>query len=303
MEQTPTTSAGGTENAQTVNTILGTQTEATQHQTTVTTSVDNTPITKFNDLLSEDGKFVNDWTTKLPDGFNDYAKTLSKFKDPTALLSSYASLEKEFSKRTTVKIPDAATATDADWASYRQAIGAPDKKESYGLTRPDNIPENQWNAALADKTSEIALKYGIPTKAVHDLVDVYNENMKTLVQTGEQVQQEKYNESMNTLKQEWGTGFANNINKAVRAAKAIGLDVNDPTVGNNISVIKALLTVNSYLSEDKNMPAGMTKTDTYEEAYNSILKGPDYQGKNGIEKQAAAATKLKMLFDAMHGKV
>lgn len=297
-QTTETTSAAATTQATSLLASVNPQTT----ESVATTQVDSTPVTKFSELLSEDGKFINDWTNKLPEGFKDSAKTLSKFKDPSALIASYVSLEKEFSKRTTpAKIPGE-TATPEEWTSYKQAIGAPDKKEAYGLNKPDNIPDTQWNAELADKSTEIALKYGIPVKAMHELVDVYNGNMQTLVKQAETIQAKQYEETLNTVKKEWGADFNNKLQQANRAANAIGLDINDPTIGNNISIIKALLNVESFIKEDKGINTSNSTAQTYKEAYNKLLVSDEYQGKKGIDEQMAAQTRLKQLYKAMQGE-
>ena len=72
-------------------------------------------------------------------------------------------------------------------------------------------------------------------------------------------------------------------------------------IGNNVSVIKALIKVDELISEDSLKIPGTTVNDTYEEAYNKLLKSDDYLGKNGTKKQLEAGEKLKGLWNAMNG--
>jgi hypothetical protein len=293
------TSAGNTDNTSTAtpNLLATAVTNTTSH--VEATSTENIPASKFTDLLGEDGKFVTDWSSKLPEGFKEHAKTLAKFKDPNALITSYVSLEKEFSKKNIpIKMPGE-EATEQDWVTYKQSIGAPDKKEAYGIVKPEAMPEAQWNTALADKASDVALKYGIPVKAMHELIDVYNGNMGDLRLQGEKIQQKQYEETINSVKKEWGTEYNSNLQRANRAAKAIGLDTNDPVIGNNLHIIKALLNVDGLIAEDKGIAKSSSTAQTYKESYDKLVRGDDYNGKNGLERQQEAAEKIKQLFHAM----
>lgn len=267
----------------------------------VETVVDKTPVSKFTELLSEDGKFINDWTEKLPEGFKEHQKTLSKFKDPTALITSYISLEKEFSKRANgVKLPND-DATDEDWVKYRDAVGAPKEAKEYGLVKPEGIEDAAWNGKLADSAASVAVKYGIPKKALHELAELYNGSVKELVESAETSYHQQADKVVHELKTEWGVQAKGNFQKAQRAATALGLDTTDPSIGNNPSIIKALLRVDGLLGEDKGLVAG-SKTDTYQERYDRLLKSNDYLGKNGTEKQLAVAAELKGLWKAMNSK-
>lgn len=295
--------AGTADNVTTTqnNSVLATAATETQTQVTQTAPVNATPATNFQELLGQDGKFVDGWTGRLPEQLTDYSKTLAKFKSPIELMHSYANLEKEFSKKSVpIKMPDA-EATEEDWSAYKQAIGANFKPEDYGLKRPDNVAEDQWNGAVADRATQVASKYGIPTKALHELVDVYNDSMKDVMVRAEQMQAKQFEDTMGALKKEWGNDLNSNLQRAQRAALAVGLDPNDASIGNNPAIIKALTRVDALLGEDKTKISGVTSTaQTYQEMYDSVLKSGDYMGKNGTDKQMAAAEKLKNIFAAMN---
>jgi hypothetical protein len=269
--------------------------------TTTTTSVEK--VSNFAELLGNDGKFVDGWTSRLPDGLSDYSKTLAKFKSPTELMTSYAQLEKEYSKKSSqsFKVPDE-NATEEDWAKYKETIGFNPKPEDYGLSRPENVSEELWNAEAASAAANVAAKYGIPKAALGELVEVYNSSINSVVQNAEKMEKERFETTMNSLKKEWGGNTTNNLQKAVRAATAVGLNPEDPAIGNNIEIIKALIKIDEMFGEDKNTTSANANSSTYQEQYDSILRGADYLGKNGIGKQMEAQEKLRNLFNAMNKK-
>lgn len=292
------TNAGTADNVTTqTNSVLATAASETTTQVTKTPA-DAPPVTNFAELLNQDGRFVDQWTTRLPEQLAEHTKTLAKFKSPVELMTSYASLEKEFSKRTSekVKMP-AEDAAPEDWDAYKSAIGANFKPEDYGLKPAEGA---DWSKETVDKATQIAAKYGIPKPALKEFVGIYNDSIKTMVAEAETVQAQQFETVMSDLKKEWGVNLNTNLQKAQRAALAVGLDPNDTSIGNNPAIIKALMKVDELLAEDKTIATGATSSaQTYQEMYDKVLNSDDYRGKNGLEKQMAAAEKLKGLFDAM----
>lgn len=300
--------AGSTDNNNTTSTttkglasLVGdSQTQATNTTTEVNTST-VTPFNTFNEVLTEDGRFAEKWTERLPEGLKIYEKTLSKFQNPVDLLNSYANLEKSFSSRTNgVKIPGD-DAKDEDWAKYREAVGAPKEATEYGLARPENVPEDQWNGDLATKASEIALKYGIPKKALGELVETYNGSVKDVMTRAEAQMQKQVDNTVETLTKEWGADSKTQWQKAARAAEAVGLPLDDDAIMRP-DIIKALLKVDDLLGDDKGLVHGDNTSESYEDKLNNILKGDDFNGKNGWEKQKEAQARHLKLYNALHSR-
>jgi hypothetical protein len=280
-------------------TVLGSVQAETNIQQSAPVDPNTPPAQSWSELLQGD-QFVDGWADRLPGELKEYSKTLSKFKSPGQLMSSYASLEREFSKRTNegVSMPGE-DATDEDWQSYAKKIGAP-TRDDYKISKPSDVPDELFNKELVDRTLDIAAKYGLPGKAVEDLVAAYSENLTGMLQEEIQAEQQAVEQVMSTLKSEFGNTLPSQIQKAQRAAIAVGLDVNDPSIGNNVSIIKALIRVDEIIAEDTLQIPGMAGGNTYEEQYNKVLKSEDYNGKNGMKKQMEAATKLQGLWQAMN---
>jgi hypothetical protein len=281
-------------------TVLGSVQAETNIQQSAPVDPNTPPAQSWSELLQGD-QFVDGWADRLPGELKEYSKTLSKFKSPGQLMSSYASLEREFSKRTNegVAMPGE-DATDEDWESYTRKIGAP-SRDDYVVTRPDGVPDALFNEDLVGRTLDIAAKYGLPAQAVEDLVEAYSDNLNGMLQEEVAAESEAAEYVLATLKQEYGHTLNTQIQKAQRAAIAVGLDVNNPAIGNNVEIIKALIKVDEIISEDTLQIPGMSINNTYEELYNKILKSEDYNGKNGMKKQMEAAEKLKGVWSAMNG--
>lgn len=253
----------------------------------------------FNDLLDSTGKFNKDWTKSLPSELKDN-KSLEKFNSPTQLMTSYLSLEKEFSKRQNEKITvPGEDATEEQWNDFKKKIGAEFKPEDYGLEKPENAKE--WNQALADGAKTIASKYGIPKKALNELVGLYQNNMNEMIGQSEKMSLENKQTVLKEMKKEWGDSFNTNISKALKAASAIGLDPNKPEIGDNPEIIKALVNVASLLGDEKGLVKGDVNSESIKDKYDKVLKSDDYLGKNGIQAQLSAANLLKNLHKAMNG--
>jgi len=280
-------------------TVLGSVQAETNIQQSAPVDPNSPPAQSWSELLQGD-QFVDGWADRLPGELKEYSKTLSKFKSPGQLMSSYASLEREFSKRTneSVSMPGE-DASDEDWQSYAKKVGAP-TRDDYKISKPSDVPDELFNKELVDRTLDIAAKYGLPGKAVEDLVAAYSENLTGMLHEEIQAEQQAVEQVMSTLKSEFGNTLPSQIQKAQRAAIAVGLDVNDPSIGNNVSIIKALIRVDEIIAEDTLQIPGMAGGNTYEEQYNKVLKSEDYNGKNGMKKQMEAATKLQGLWQAMN---
>jgi hypothetical protein len=280
-------------------TVLGSVQAETNIQQSAPVDPNTPPAQSWSELLQGD-QFVDGWADRLPGELKEYSKTLSKFKSPGQLMSSYASLEREFSKRTNegVSMPGE-DASDEDWQSYAKKIGAP-TRDDYKISKPSDVPDELFNKELVDRTLDIAAKYGLPGKAVEDLVAAYSENLTGMLHEEIQAEQQAVEQVMSTLKSEFGNTLPSQIQKAQRAAIAVGLDVNDPSIGNNVSIIKALIRVDEIIAEDTLQIPGMAGGNTYEEQYNKVLKSEDYNGKNGMKKQMEAANRLQGLWQAMN---
>lgn len=190
----------------------------------------NTTINTTNNTLLSSG--INQPTeTTIPDKFKvtaedgsvDYQATLNKMNE------SYSYLEKK------VGSGDVAPKTEDDYSIEREGF--------------------DFNDFKADESNKAFLKsahaQGITNKQLDFLLTEYDKRAVGLVETSSQMDTDS---AVTALQTEWGKDYESNIFNAVRAARASGIPeeaINDPSIGNNPTIIKALAYFGSQLQEDK----------------------------------------------------
>jgi hypothetical protein len=264
---------------------------ALQTQAATTTETTTTPIETAPSTVTR--------PDYIPEKFWDAQKGEAKLDQ---LAISYANLEKAFSSKSQAPKKPGADASPEDQAKYyadlRKFTGAPEKPEDYGIKAPDNLPEGvEWNAELAGKAAGIAHKYGVPPEALHELINLNNENISSIVAKSESAQKEQVEAMVAELNAEWKDDAKNNWQRANRGAIAMGVDLEASGLGNNPHFIRAALRFDEMISDDKGLVSSDSQA-TYKEQMDRIQKGDDFTGKNGPEAQQAALAKLKGLFEA-----
>jgi hypothetical protein len=264
---------------------------ALQTQSATTTDTTTTPIETAPSTVTR--------PDYIPEKFWDAQKGEAKLDQ---LAISYANLEKAFSSKSQAPKKPGADASPEDQAKYyadlRKFTGAPEKPEDYGIKAPDNLPAGvEWNAELAGKAAGIAHKYGVPPEALHELINLNNENISSIVAKSESAQKEQVEAMVAELNAEWKDDAKNNWQRANRGAIAMGVDLEASGLGNNPHFIRAALRFDEMISDDKGLVSSESQA-TYKEQMDRIQKGDDFTGKNGPEAQQAALAKLKGLFEA-----
>jgi hypothetical protein len=267
------------------------ETALQQQSATTTDTTAQTPI--------EAAPSTNQRPDYIPEKFWDAQKGEAKLDQ---LAISYANLEKAFSSKSQAPKKPGADASPEDQAKYyadlRKFTGAPEKPEDYGIKAPDNLPEGvEWNAELAGKAVGIAHKYGVPPEALHELINLNNENISSIVAKSESAQKEQVDAMVAELNAEWKDDAKNNWQRANRGAIAMGVDLEASGLGNNPHFIRAALRFDEMIGDDKGLISSDSQA-TYKEQMERIQKGPDFNGKNGPEKQQAALARLQGLFNA-----
>lgn len=252
--------------------------------------------------LIVDGKFQAGFSARLTDDLKPYGGTLRKFEGvPVAdVLKSYGELEKKIGQR--VQAPGEG-AKPEEIAAWRKITGAPETADGYKIEKPADMPPELWSPDLAKGFSEIAHKHSLPPSAVAEIATWWNGQQSALYgQAMGQVEAETAKQ-IEGLRTEWGEKFAPNVQAASRIAKIAGVDVEDPDIGNNPAVIKALHAVSLLVSEDKQPVGGVGGGPvlSYAQQADDIQTNKsnplydDYHGKNGEQRQRQAAERARAL--------
>lgn len=163
------------------------------------------------------------------DGTVDYKSTLNKMNE------SYSYLEKK------VGTGEVAPKTDEDYAVEREGF--------------------DFNEFKADESNKAFLKsahaHGITNKQLDFLLSEYDKRAVDLVSNTSQISTD---DVVSSLQTEWGSTYQDNMFSAMRACQAAGItqeQINDPSIGNNLAVIKALAYFGSQIKEDKSLNVGV----------------------------------------------
>lgn len=189
----------------------------------------NESDTITNTVLNEANNSSNE--TAIPDKFKvvsedgsvDYKATVAKLSD------SYSYLEKK------VGTGEVAPKSVDEYKIEREGFSFEDFKAD---------ESNQQFLSEAHK-------HGITNKQLDFLLSEYDKRAVNLVSNSSQFDTDT---TIQSLQSEWGSNFESNIFSAIRAAKSAGLteeQINNPSIGNNVDVIKVLSYFGSQIAEDK----------------------------------------------------
>ena len=139
---------------------------------------------------------------------------------------------------------------------------APKSADEYKIEREDfNFEDFKADESNKQFLSE-AHKHGITNKQLDFLLSEYDKRAIGLVSISSQFDTDN---TVQSLQSEWGSHYETKIFSAIKAARSAGLtdeQINDPTIGNNVAIIKALSHFGSQMTEDKPINSGTAvKTD------------------------------------------
>lgn len=138
----------------------------------------------------------------------------------------------------------------------------PEKPEGYGFKRPDNVPESQWNQEYVDGIAGILHKHAISPAAAKELMEFDQAHAGKMGQATQAQVEAAQQAEAKALKDAFGADYAKQVDLAVRGAKTVGLDPNDPIFGNHKVVVAmakfaALVSEDRLISGESNANAGM----------------------------------------------
>lgn len=155
------------------------------------------------------------------DGFQDnelkgYVQNKG-WKDPADLAVGYKNLEKLLGAE---KMPMPKGADDAEgWNRVYDALGRPKSADDYKLSVPEG-DDGGFAKMAAGKFHEL----GLTAKQAEGLAAWYNEQGSGRMNEMQQQQAAKAEADMQSLKQEWGAAFDENVEYGRRAAREYGLN-------------------------------------------------------------------------------
>lgn len=155
-------------------------------------------------LVNADGELRDGWRDTLPEDIRG-EKVFDRVSNFEGVMKSLASAEKMVGKDK-IPIPNEAS-SEADWDTFYTAGGKPQTATEYGLTRPEELPEEYYSEELATAAQELFHKIGLSKKQADALFAFNNNNVIAQLAKNAQDAELTATELQNGLNADWGSAF------------------------------------------------------------------------------------------------
>lgn len=187
----------------------------------------------YTDWLKPDGSFNAASYDRLPEDVRYVKDTLSKYRNPEELVRGIAHLQTLGGKKGLIPLPaNAPKDAIAERKSLLDSInGVPKEAKDYGMSRPQEWPEDHWNGKMVENLTTWAHKNSINPAALKELTDTQLGSLKEqLAQSAQQEQLAIASHDAEFSKQAALDRIPLDRAKALaeRGATALGLDLNNP---------------------------------------------------------------------------
>ena len=178
-------------------------------------------------FVDADGKLVDNWQSHAPKGYEDLADdaSLKTIKSVWDMGKSYVHVRKQ------VPLDKTALPNDkwgeGDWNEWHKAGGRPETSADYGITRHEEIPEESMTKEMIDGYQDLFHRIGLSKKQADAISEYNTDRMLAQMKTMAQTQEDSTNETIDSLRKEWGLAYDQNVhrgNVAIEKDKDIGKD-------------------------------------------------------------------------------
>ena len=156
-------------------------------------------------MIGEDGNFVDGWQKMLTDKTLHEDKTLQTVKNVDGLAGIVVST-KRMVGADKISIPNENT-TDEELEAWHTAGGRPPTAVDYNIAKPDEFPEEHWNADLALVAQDLFHKIGLNSKQVAAIMEFNNGNVMAAVKVQADAIIANRQEIKDGLFKDWGAAY------------------------------------------------------------------------------------------------
>lgn len=245
--------------------------------------------------------FPDNWKLGLPAELQEDS-SLKIIHDIPGLAKSYINAQKLIGVD---KIPvPGKHATEEDWKNVYHKLGLPKDQKDYKI---DVAADSGLAADFITTLSEAAYSSGVLPQAASKLAGILAEKNKTAIADMQKAANAQYEESVNSLKKEWGAGFDVELAKANAALKQFAspeeiTQLTNAGITQNTTLIKLFNKLSKTLGEDviSSAAAGTSGAMTPASAQaeiNSIMGDTNHPYYNGSHpNHSAAVAEVQKLF-------
>ena len=246
-------------------------------------------------LYGEDGKPNADFVNAFPEQYKGARAFFGKYANAEQAAKGLEELQ-YFAGQKTLTRPAADApkdVQDAFAARLRAANGAPEKPEDYGIKAPAEMPEGMtWDDATAGEFGKLAYKYAANPEFVKEAIALQTGMVAKQIEAYKEQQAKALQEADSMLTKEFGDKRNQALSRTVQYAQSIGIDINDPAVGNNAKLIIALHKASQQIDESKFIPA------THPSDAANVQQQISELGKKAIEAQTKGDMDAYKLFSS-----
>jgi len=192
----------------------------------------------------------------LPEEAKGFRSLLEKYPNENELYKGIQNLQYSAAQKRLER--PAEDAPDDIKAQHQQMVReynqVPATPEDYGITRPEDVPEEYWNDDRASSIAKLLHEHNAPPSLVQALVAAESESLKAAAAGQEEARMAQKSETLAALRQEFGAGADAMLLDAKRGAMTLGINVPDDILDTSIdgkTFIAAMSQMTKLISEDR----------------------------------------------------
>jgi hypothetical protein len=193
------------------------------------------------------------WRETLPADLRDNP-SLRSINDIPSLAKSYVHAQSLVGADKVVIPKD--NASQEEWSNFFSKVGRPGNANDYKLGRPENFPEQYFDADMNNHMMQVFHESGLSSKQAKLLHSKYMEYVNTRINQNTQQAQQQSEQAIAALKQQYGPDFNVRVAAAQRAIQRFGSQelisyLDKSGLGNNPELIKLFSNVGMSLTESR----------------------------------------------------
>jgi len=237
-------------------------------------------------ILTEDGKFTDGWTQKLPEDLADFRAMAANYPDLKTMLKSHRD-SMTVARQKGVAIPPADAPEEvraAFQAELRKARGVPENADGYQIGKPEGLPETLDFTKETAALRELAHKNGWTAEEVESIIALDIERQKAIAAEAQAQDAEITKAAQAEMTKRWGDKPDQALQLAARAGIAGGLppDLFNPKseafIGNSpvgVAVVDAFKALAAKLGESSHIPGSGATSLSPEDMARDIMTNPN----------------------------
>ncbi len=207
----------------------------------------------FVGLWDNSGTINKDRFDALPEHLKGHKETFSKYKTADDFFNGMGNLAQLAGKKGLEPLPEDApdSVKEERAALMRKLNNVPETADDYGITKPDDLPDEQWNGEYVKDVLSVLHKHSASPALVKELVAIDAQHATNLGAESQAAQEAAFKAESAKLTEAFGSEIQQKTDQAKRMARTLGLDPATDPMFRSASVVQAFANMFSMVSEDR----------------------------------------------------